>query len=302
MSRTKLLCVAFPVALLCGASALHSQVLVNDLLNDTNRSTQDLPDQVAWFKGGGSHVVLTPTTSGMIFGRDDAGTSRLLTANFVNDPAGRTLSVGETLIMDYTFSASAVGNGALNTDNRLGLFSFANSPNARPAADNGSANGPSLVNVSGYVVYFQISSELGASPFTINKVAANATDMSKSASFSALSGATTLVSGAGHGLISNTSYTLRLELSLVEASKMDITVSYLDSDNNILAAVMVSDETGINDTFDSFMYRAAAEATFGGTQTISNFKVSVIPEPSTYAALVGASVLGLAFWRRRRAS
>lgn len=33
----------------------------------------------------------------------------------------------------------------------------------------------------------------------------------------------------------------------------------------------------------------------------TNFTVSAIPEPSTYAALAGLGALGLAFWRRRRA-
>ena len=31
-----------------------------------------------------------------------------------------------------------------------------------------------------------------------------------------------------------------------------------------------------------------------------NFSVSAIPEPSTYAAIAGAGVLGLALWRRRQ--
>lgn len=32
-----------------------------------------------------------------------------------------------------------------------------------------------------------------------------------------------------------------------------------------------------------------------------NFSVSAVPEPSTYAAIAGVAVLGLAFWRKRRA-
>lgn len=32
---------------------------------------------------------------------------------------------------------------------------------------------------------------------------------------------------------------------------------------------------------------------------VDNFTISAVPEPSTYAAITGAAVLGLAFWRRR---
>ncbi len=36
------------------------------------------------------------------------------------------------------------------------------------------------------------------------------------------------------------------------------------------------------------------------TTAIDNFAVSAIPEPSTYAAIAGAAMLGLAVWKRRR--
>lgn len=39
----------------------------------------------------------------------------------------------------------------------------------------------------------------------------------------------------------------------------------------------------------------------GGHIALDNVSVSAIPEPSTYAAIFGATALGLAAWRRRRA-
>lgn len=38
----------------------------------------------------------------------------------------------------------------------------------------------------------------------------------------------------------------------------------------------------------------------GGQLQTTTFTISAIPEPSTYAALAGTAMLGLAFWRRRR--
>lgn len=37
-----------------------------------------------------------------------------------------------------------------------------------------------------------------------------------------------------------------------------------------------------------------------GQMTFDNFSVSAVPEPSTYAAIAGVAVLGLAFWRKRQ--
>ncbi len=282
------------------AVAAQAQVLVNDLMNNTDRATQNLPSEIAWYKGGGTNVTMTPSASGMVFTRADAGTSRLIAGNFVNSTAGHTLSVGDTLRMDYKFSASVVPSGnAFNTDNRLGLFSFANSAN-RMAADNSSANGPSLVNVGGYAVFFHISDSLAAAPFTLHKVAAVPTTMSSAASFTALSSPTTLVSGTGKVLTSGAVYTLRMELNYASASLMNVTVSYLDSLSNVVASVTASDSSGIVGAFDSFMYRASAHASFGAAQNITGFSVTAIPEPSTYAALAGLAALGLVAYRRRQ--
>lgn len=295
MSPTKL-AVTVSVALLCSATALFGQpYIVNDPLDNTDRLTQSLPGEAAWYKGGGSNVVLNPTTGGMVFTRSDAGTSRLLATNFTST----SLSIGSTLVMDYTFSASAIASGnAFNTDNRLGVFNFNGS--GQMTADNSSANGPSLLGVGGYVVYFHLSSTLAATPFTINKVSASPTTMSSGSSFTALSSPTTLVAASG-GLSSNTEYTLRMALSYVSATQMDITVSFRDSTDAVLASVMASDTSSITATFDSFLYRAGTHNNFGQTQTITDFSVAAIPEPSTYAAFAGLAALGLVAYRRRRA-
>jgi len=46
----------------------------------------------------------------------------------------------------------------------------------------------------------------------------------------------------------------------------------------------------------------SGDTSTGGNNRIDNFTVTgvAIPEPSTYAALIGAAALGLAFWQRRR--
>ena len=52
--------------------------------------------------------------------------------------------------------------------------------------------------------------------------------------------------------------------------------------------------------FDAFALYSVSTA--GSNFTIDNVTITAVPEPSTYAACAGAAVLGLAFWRRRRAA
>ena len=52
--------------------------------------------------------------------------------------------------------------------------------------------------------------------------------------------------------------------------------------------------------FDAFAVYSVF--TNGSDFFIDNVTITAVPEPSTYAACAGAAVLGLAFWRRRRAA
>ena len=52
--------------------------------------------------------------------------------------------------------------------------------------------------------------------------------------------------------------------------------------------------------FDAFAIYSVT--TDGSSFAIDNVTITAVPEPSTYAACAGAAVLGLAFWRRRRAA
>jgi hypothetical protein len=53
-------------------------------------------------------------------------------------------------------------------------------------------------------------------------------------------------------------------------------------------------------SFDAFALFSLSSN--GSNFAIDNVTVTAVPEPSTYAACAGAAVLGLAFWRRRRAA
>jgi len=52
--------------------------------------------------------------------------------------------------------------------------------------------------------------------------------------------------------------------------------------------------------FDVFGYSNVTGAIAAGQMSLDGFSLAAIPEPSTYAALVGLGALGLALWRRRQ--
>lgn len=118
-----------------GASASHGQLLLNHDFSEGVRNNQNLPTASGWYRGGGSNALLTATPGNLAFDQTASG-SHLLQTNFVDDTAGYTLSIGESLVMRYTFSPfNMLTDNAFNSDNRIGLFSYANNPGISLSAD-----------------------------------------------------------------------------------------------------------------------------------------------------------------------
>jgi hypothetical protein len=92
------------------------------------------------------------------------------------------------------------------------------------------------------------------------------------------------------------------------AATKDVTLAYsLDSGATIKDSVVFnpgSDWSGA--PTDGFSFRilgySTADAVAAGQLYADNFSVTAVPEPSTYAAIAGALMLGFAMWRRRRAA
>jgi hypothetical protein len=287
------------------ATAGHAQTLLDHDFSAGVRNVQNLPSSAEWFKGGGSSASLDAAPGSLSF--TTTASSHLVATNFVNSTAGYTLAVNETFTMKYTFSPGTVATGnSFNTDNRMGVFSYAQAPSARLAADNSSANGPgggAGTPVLGYMFTFHVSDALAAQPFNIfrrtNTV--NTSLLGSGGDYTNL-GTTSIVAATG-GLVSGGVYTLQLDILRVSATEALLTVAYLDSLGNVLTSAQATDAAASDAqlTFDAFVYRAANVANKGGVHTISGFEVAVVPEPSTYAALLGALALGLVAYRRRAA-
>jgi hypothetical protein len=92
-----------------------------------------------------------------------------------------------------------------------------------------------------------------------------------------------------------------MSFNLVSASQLDITESLSGGAfGSGLSSTTVSDLSPTATTFDYLLFRSAtASAIDVKFQNLTVSQTSAVPEPSTYAALAGVAVLGLAFWRRR---
>jgi hypothetical protein len=302
----------FPIALgavVLPLSASASFLVNHNLIGDLDRTNQDLPDQAAWWKGGGSAIELNPTVNGLSW-LNTGGGSRLVSTNFVDNDASSmntaTLGLGDILVAEYTFSPSNVGGGSLTTGNRFFLVGTAGATSARFLADNTStANGPSVSGLVGYGLNFQVSSAMSEQALTIRKIDSSlSSNFSSNGSFLTLP-TTVIESGAGDSLVSSGTYTVRLTLDYTVSGQVSISGAILDASSetpSILASVSAVDTAGIVNTFDALIYRTGGDADAGGSHLIKNWSVgvTVIPEPSALGLLFGGFAAAMLIGRRRR--
>jgi hypothetical protein len=155
------------------------------------------------------------------------------------------------------------------------------------------------MNVTGYRFNVHVSTNLNESPFNLNKRTPINDDrlLSTNDVYASLS-KTTLTAASG-GLVSNEIYTIQFEIKRTGSDSVDLTASYYDNNNSLLAAVTASDSENAYFTFDSMIYRPANLTNKGGVHNITGFSVEVIPEPSTYALFAGIGGVALVMLRRR---
>lgn len=100
-------------------------------------------------------------------------------------------------------------------------------------------------------------------------------------------------------------YALRAEIHMVEGNANDFINLYVGEDFSSLSlyATATYNSGNVNDpSFGAILLSQFGSATVNESGvSISNIAVTVIPEPSTYAALFGLLALGLVAYRRRKA-
>lgn len=266
----------------------HAQTtLLNDTFADGDRTTQNLPASAAHYFGTtDSNGTVAVASNALQFSY--AGTTNTLTqAVSYFSPGGSpiALSIGDTLTASFTLSGTNIANAADTL--RIGLY---NSGGNRVSADTSGIADAAFNSYTGYGLWANMGT------------GTNTTDLVRRTGTSS-----TLFAGGAHpnivgstatlGYAADTTYTLTFEIEYTSASSVSLT--FTDSKGYSKTA---TDTVGLFTSFDTF----ALFLSNGGAvtdYTVDNIFISTtaaIPEPSTYAALIGAGVLGLAAWRRRR--
>jgi hypothetical protein len=212
----------------------------------------------------------------------------------------RSLTNGESLTASFDLSFTQVGTGGGGF--RLGLF---DSQGDR----RGDETNTGFNDYTGYV-------------FTLNPSTTSATGL-KLLARSANSSLTTpdlvsLISTTNHAQYTdvgvgqtsafgtNTTYRVSYTVNRGTGEGLTFALSVSVSGGPLVFTTSFNVPIPVTSTFDSFalysLNNNPANGTLGSNFAIDNVLITAVPEPSTYAACAGAAVLGLAFWRRRRAA
>jgi len=268
-------------------SIAYTQVLFSD----------DLTTRSNWLNSGNSGVSLVGGALSVTAGQH-------VLAFFTPEGSQRAIGNNESLHLTFGINFSSVANSL--TGFRVGLFDSNGA--TRPTTDGVST---AFQLYDGYLFSMNTSPTVGAAErnslrLRVRQPGSSATTALMS-SFSSSSAPvhTTYVSVGTGGTdpalqIFQTGIDYQATYSISRGSGASLTFTFSLTGGNLINftnSLVVSSPSTY--AFDAFALYAV-----GGTSNfaIDNVTLTAVPEPSTYAACAGAAVLGLAFWRRRRAA
>ena len=293
-------------AVLAVGSSLSGQTLRDSTLdskpswlyyfNTTSVTFKDNPYSAA---AGDNYLSVDPQQHVVAFFEKTTGT----TTAPVTIESGSTLQVSFDLY--FTASLNTTGTGGL----RFGLFDSNGA--AKPTANN------SFHPYDGYLVAWN-PGNLNAVRFWKRNAPTNGSQQLMNST-----GVYTQVgSDVDSTYVFQTGTAYRASYSVTGGNDGGLTFAVTINEGSTLrfsnSVSVVSPSTNVFDAFamyavsggpsfgvDNLLINYTATATSSSSSGVSAFDLggpTAIPEPSTYAACAGAAVLGLAFWRRRRAA
>jgi hypothetical protein len=234
----------------------------------------------------------------------DAGQTAI--AFFTNSAGGKlTLGTNESLKLSFDLSFRQLSSQGNLTVLRFGLLD--SNGGTKPAAGLSSSS-TVFQNYHGYIVSVDPNPTVTNGTTGTNNLRLRQRTPGASASASLMNSFTNTFSNLGgpdtfQTLNTSTVYRANFTISRGAGTALSFDFGLSNGASSVIAfSNQISVSTPSTYAFDAFGIHALDSLL---NYTIDNVLIThttPVPEPSTYAACAGAAVLGLAFWRRRRAA
>jgi len=274
---------AIPVDMLLGLPG-WDLTLLNDTWAGGTRTTQNLPQQSAWFASGSSTNITASVNALNLWNGTNAVMGLTYFSPNVTTPV--TLGVGDTLKATVNLVLTGVAGTNAAQGLRVGLFDFADSALSPTEVSTDGFNADSQGNgVRGYCLFQNMGTSLRTSTPVDIKVRTNlvsGTLQGTNADFSSLSGS--VVSNNFSGFTAGRTYVLTLTLNRTGANSLTFSASWLDTVSGGIFLNTGTDVAATNFRFDGLAIRSQTAATSATNITLTGFKLDYIPQPTNALA------------------
>jgi hypothetical protein len=254
-----------------------------------------------WFNSSGQNPSGVSATGGVL----SVNSGRHVLAYFMPEGTQREIGINETLSLtfDIKFNPAGTNTSLVNSISGFRVGIFDSKKASRPQQLDGTSTG--FTSYDGYLVTMNPNPPSGDNSLKLRERKPATATSTLMNSFSS-AGFTTYVDALVSGVTSPTIQTFEINTlyqatySISRGGDTSLTFRFSLTGGNLVdfdfSANVASPTTRIFDSIGLF------SVTDTSNFVIDNVNITAVPEPSTYAACAGAAVLGLAFWRRRRAA
>jgi len=274
---------AIPVDMLLGLPG-WDLTLLNDTWAGGTRTTQNLPQQSAWFASGSSTNITASVNALNLWNGTNAVMGLTYFSPNVTTPV--TLGVGDTLKATVNLVLTGVAGTNAAQGLRVGLFDFADSALSPTEVSTDGFNADSQGNgVRGYCLFQNMGKNLLTSTPVDIKVRTNLVSVTlqgTNTDFSSLIGS--VVSNNFSGFTAGRQYVLTLTLNRTGANSLTFSASWLDTVSGGIFLNTGTDAAATNFRFDGLAIRSQTAASTATNITLSGFKMDYIPQPTNALA------------------
>jgi hypothetical protein len=274
--------------------------------------TQNTPTSAEWFGIGSNTTATTETYNNGVGIRapltSGTSVSQGAIASFEAPGSYATLAIGDTLTAAFNFQYSVAPKDA-SSGIRLDLYNSGSTGSlnqqvqGNQGTTGGNFGGLTGLTVSGYSAQFDPTStgaNTSATAYYRPLGAATSWVGSNGGSTQLDAGTTKNVGAVGTDL-----FTATMTLTYISATDMQVALDIFDDTKAIDLGTLglIDQSTNIVNSFDMVGVSFGSVDQTGATATLSEVTISTIsaiPEPSTYAAILGVATLGLVAIRSRR--